>query len=128
MDRNNLYSFVTGSSRDIGRAIAEELAREGHIIAVHGSKNSDHLQEAFQSVKRQSPKSICVTGDLAIAENIDHIFDEIKKEFGKLDVMVNNAAMQNPSHILDLKLEDWDRVMAVNLRAAFLCGLVKAGE
>lgn len=114
-------ALVTGSSRGIGRAIALELARQECRVAVHGSRESDKLQEAREESKAISPESISVVADLSDADAIRATFDEIQKQFGRLDILVNNAATQNPTPFLDLKEEDWDFVQAVNLKAPFLC-------
>ena len=116
------YALVTGSSRGIGKAIATELAKEGFVVAVHGSRESDPLKASLEAVACVNEESICLAADLADPAAIDGMFGEVSRAFGNLDVLVNNAAVQNPSPILDLSVEDWDRLMAVNLRAAFLCG------
>ena len=124
MNSNNQelrHALVTGSSRGIGQAIALKLAARGFVVAVHGSKDSAPLQKSFATVQAQSPASICVVADLADPPAVGRMFDEIRRAFGGLDVLVNNAATQNSSPVLDLPLEDWDRVMAINLRGAFLC-------
>ena len=115
-------ALVTGSSRGIGKAIAQELARQGYAVAVHGSKDSAHLQESFEIAKQINPNSICLVADLADAEAIDNMFDEIQKVFGQLNVLVNNAAVHTYGPLLEMELDNWDQVLAVNLRAAFLCG------
>jgi NAD(P)-dependent dehydrogenase (short-subunit alcohol dehydrogenase family) len=114
-------ALVTGSSRGIGRAIAQELARAGFAVAVHGARESPHLRAAFRAVRRLSPRSICLAADLAEPAAIGRLFAEIAQRWGGLNVLVNNAAVQNPAPVLELRLEDWDRVLAINLRAAFLC-------
>ena len=116
------YALVTGSSRGIGKAIATELAKEGFVVAVHGSRDSDQLKASLEAVACVNEESICLAADLADPAAIDGMFGEVSRAFGNLDVLVNNAAVQNPSPILDLSVEDWDRLMAVNLRAAVLCG------
>jgi NAD(P)-dependent dehydrogenase (short-subunit alcohol dehydrogenase family) len=118
----NKTALVTGSSRGIGKSVAIELAKAGFTVVVHGSRKTDQLDTAFAEVQLISPKSICLTADLTDPSAIDNMFAEIKAKFGSLDVLINNAAVQNPSPILDLKLEDWDRIMFTNLRAVFLCG------
>ena len=89
-------------------------------MAVHGSKDSPALREAFREVRGSSPRSICLTGDLAVPGDIEAMFASIRKEFGTLDILVSNAATQNASPFLDMKLEDWDRIMDVNVKGMFL--------
>jgi len=113
--------LVTGSSRGIGRAIAIELAERGAILVVHGARNSEPLDTAYAEVRRRSPDSIMATAQLAESDAIATLFDTIQTQLGGLDALVNNAAAQNPSPLSDLAEQDWDFVMAVNLKAPMLC-------
>ncbi len=121
MELKDKIALVTGSSRGIGKSIALELAREGAKLIVHGSRGSEALEQSFENVSKLSPDSIMVAAELSESAEIDKMFSQIKETFAGLDILVNNAAMQNPSPILELKQEDWDRVLSVNLRAPFLC-------
>jgi NAD(P)-dependent dehydrogenase (short-subunit alcohol dehydrogenase family) len=118
---NRRYALVTGSSRGIGKAIAVKLAAEGFVVAVHGSTDSPGLQESLGLVRAKSASSERFVADLGDAAAVDGMFHQIRQQFGTVDVLVNSAAIQNPSPVLELRLEDWDRVQAVNLRGAFLC-------
>ena len=109
--------MVTGSSRGIGKAIALDMAANGWEIIVHGSRESEALLLSFNEVKKMSPGSIMEVADLSDGGAIRKMFSRLNR----LDVLVNNAATQNPSCFLDLKEEDWDLVLAVNLKAPFLC-------
>lgn len=121
MNEKTKVALVTGSSRGIGRKIAMELARKEYHVVVHGSRESDALNEALEQVRSISAESICVVANLADADTIRAAFKTIQNTFGRLDVLVNNAATQNPTPFLDLKEEDWDFVQAVNLKAPFIC-------
>ncbi|MHC4328285.1 MAG: SDR family NAD(P)-dependent oxidoreductase [Planctomycetota bacterium] len=121
MQLEGKVALVTGSSRGIGKTIAGELAHSGCTLIVHGSKESDALHSSFEDVKKLSPDSIKVAAELSEPAAIDKMFARIKQTFDGLDILVNNAATQNPSPVLDLEQEDWDRVLSVNLRAPFLC-------
>jgi len=121
MELEGKVALVTGSSRGIGKTIALELARNGCKVIVHGSRDSDALCRCFEDVKKLSPNSIMVAAELSEPAAIDKMFSQIKKTFGGPDILVNNAATQNPSPILELKEEDWDHVLSVNLKAPFLC-------
>jgi NAD(P)-dependent dehydrogenase (short-subunit alcohol dehydrogenase family) len=121
MNEKQKVVLVTGSSRGIGRGIATEMARQGYAVVVHGSTDSPRLQSAYEEVKQLSPASICAVADLSKSAAIRAMFDVIGSTFGGIDALVNNAATQNPSPMLDLKESDWDFVVAVNLKAPFLC-------
>ena len=122
MNLKGKIALVTGSSRGIGRAIAFDLAENGCTVVVHGSRDSEQLHTSYEQVKKISPSSIRVVANLSDSNAIDEMFGKIKTGLGRLDVLVNNAATQNPSAFLDLKEKDWDFVSAVNLKAPFLCG------
>lgn len=121
MELEGKIALVTGSSRGIGKTIALELARNGCKVIVHGSKESDALCDSFEDVRKLSPDSLMIAAELSESTAIDRLFSQIKETFAGLDVLVNNAATQNPSPVLELKQEDWDRVLSVNLKAPFLC-------
>lgn len=122
MSVRNKRILVTGSSRGIGRSIALELAQRGAVVIVHGSRESEALASSFEHVVAVSPQSIKVTAALSDSREIAAMFDVIRSALGGLDVLVNNAATQNPAPILDMPEKDWDHVLAVNLKAPFLCG------
>jgi NAD(P)-dependent dehydrogenase (short-subunit alcohol dehydrogenase family) len=115
--------LVTGSSRGIGRAIAEECARRGATVVVHGPEANDELDEAYKAITSLSPRTMKRPAELSDPHAIEGLFADIDENLGGLDALVNNAATQNGHPILDLPVEDWDRIMAVNLRAPFLCAL-----
>jgi len=106
MELEGKITLVTGSSRGIGKAIAGELAREGCTLIVHGSRESEALCGSFEEVKKLSPDSVMISAELSRAAEIDQMFSQIKEAFGGLDILVNNAATQNPGPVLELKEED----------------------
>jgi len=122
MKLNAKVALVTGSSRGIGRAIALDLAAEGACVVVHGPEMSPELDASFEQVHALSPRSMKLAADLSDSGAIAELFADVNAGFGRLDVLVNNAATQNPSPFLDMKEADWDYVLAVNLKAPFLCG------
>ena len=122
----NKIILVTGSSRGIGLATALRFAEEGGTLIVHGPEDSDELKGAYRQVVEKSPQSIKIACELSDSNAIRKMFQDIEKHFTKLDVLVNNAATQNGAPFLNLPEEDWDRVLAVNLKAPFLCGQLAA--
>ena len=121
MSLENKVALVTGSSRGIGKLIASELGRRGCKLVVHGSRRSDQLDATFEEAQAICPESIMTVAELSDSSAIDGMFARIGEVFGRLDILVNNAAMQIQSPILDIQEEDWDKVLAVNLRAPLLC-------
>ncbi|MHC4509790.1 MAG: SDR family NAD(P)-dependent oxidoreductase [Planctomycetota bacterium] len=121
MELKGKVALVTGSSRGIGKTIAHELAHQGCKVVVHGSRDSQALHSSFEDVRALSPESIMVPAELSKPAEIDKMFSKIKATYAGLEILINNAATQNPSPVLELKQEDWDRVLSVNLKAPFLC-------
>jgi len=121
MDLQGKRILVTGSSRGIGRAIALELAARNATLVVHGPQESEELRASYRDVCRRSPASIVVCANLSRSEQIAAMFETIRQQLGGLEVLVNNAATQNPSPLIDLEEKDWDYVLTVNLKAPFLC-------
>jgi len=122
MKLKNKVALVTGSSRGIGKAIALELAVEGASVIVHGPLESKELTLSLEQVSTINPRSIKISAELSDSNAIAGMFKTIQTTFGRLDILVNNAATQKPGPFLDMKEENWDHVLAVNLKAPFLCG------
>lgn len=114
--------LVTGSSRGIGRAIAERFARDGHRVAIHchmRRAEADALQAALQ---QEHLSVMAVQGDISKETEVARMLEEIRAYFGPVDVLVNNAGIALPQQLLtDCTAADWDRLFAVNVRGAFLC-------
>lgn len=118
--------LVTGSGRGIGKATALRFAREGGVLIVHDAAETTELKEAYKEISAISPSSIQLSCELADSDAIRLLFKKIGAHFHRLDVLVNNAATQNSFPFLELPEADWDRIMAVNLKAPFICGQLAA--
>ena len=92
MKLKNKVALVTGSSRGIGKAIALDLANEGADVIVHGPAESDELNLSFEQVRALNPNSIKIPAELSDSNAIANMFDTINTTFGRLDILVNNAA------------------------------------
>ncbi len=127
-DFNGKSVIVTGASTGIGKAIAIEFARLGANVAVNYYSHPDKAEsvqqqmlEACQEIENCGRQSLLVQGDVSIQEDVDNLFSKTVKEFGSLDILVNNAGIQveGPSH--EIAIKDFDRMLSVNLRGAYLC-------
>ena len=118
--------LVTGSRRGIGKATALWFAKEGGTLIVHDAEETDELDETFTEVTGYSPSSIKITCELSDSDAIRSMFQKIEDHFHRLDILVNNAATQNSYAFLDLPESEWDRIIAVNLKAPFLCSQLAA--
>jgi 3-oxoacyl-[acyl-carrier protein] reductase len=112
-------AVVTGAARGIGRTIAEEFAKEGADVAVCDLKQ-EWLSETAGAVTKLGRKVKCVAADVSKTQDVENAVAEILKEFGKIDVMVNNAGITKDTLLVRMRDEDWDSVIAVNLRGTFL--------
>lgn len=118
--------LVTGASSGIGQAIAIRFAREGANVAIN-FRSGPEQAEATRSMARAAREAgnggreITVQADVAKEDDVRRMFAQTVDQFGSLDVLVNNAGIQKPSPSEDVDVADFDRVLSVNLRGAFLC-------
>ncbi len=112
--------LVTGASRGIGRATAAALAREGADLVL-AARDTDGLQQAESAAVAHGVSVEVVPTDVTSEQQIEALFVRPMERFGQLDILVNNAGAFDGGRIDQLSTEAWDRVVAVNLRAPFLC-------
>ncbi len=114
-------AFVTGASRGIGRAIALRLAGDGHDIAVGYAVQAQAAGEVAEEVRGAGRSAITVAGDLARPDVAGELVGRVESELGAVDVLIANAGIVTPpTGVLDIRIEDWDRMLAVNLTAPFV--------
>jgi NAD(P)-dependent dehydrogenase (short-subunit alcohol dehydrogenase family) len=108
-------ALVTGSTNNIGLAIARAFAREGAKVLVHSRHEEDAKKIAGEI------KGDYFAADMAKPERIAALFDHIKKEHGRIDILVNSVAHSTKGGVLDTSLQEWNRILAINLTGYFLC-------
>src|SRR4030067_2223976 len=113
-------ALVTGSSRSIGKAIAIAFAREGAGLVI-AARTVDSLNATAKAIKALGRDVEVVPADLCLEPQIDNLFKKAMARFGRLDILVNNAGVFHGGPIDKITTEDWDKVIATNLRAPFLC-------
>ena len=113
-------ALVTGASQGIGRATALALAEAGAKVAV-AARSADKLASLVSEIEAKGGEGLAVTMDVADAAQIKAGFQQVLAKFGKLDILVNNAAITKDTLALRMKLEDWDAVLRTNLTGAYLC-------
>lgn len=112
-------ALVTGASRGIGAAIALELARGGAEVALL-ARSLEGLQATAQAIQEAGGTAHCYAADVADASQLENAISEAHKHMGRLDILVNNAGITRDRLIIQMKDEDWDQVLQVNLRSAFV--------
>lgn len=120
-DLKGMLALVTGSSRGIGKAIAVKLCEAGADIIVHGRKESPRLLETAKELRKYGGRVFVEHADTSDPEQIAQMFERIREKHGRLDVLVNNAAVLSRQPFLELSYEEWDRIMETNARGYFLC-------
>jgi len=114
-------ALVTGGSRGIGRATCLALARDGHDVAVGYLDQAVAAREVVEQITQTGGRAMAVAGDVAEPEAVKGLVAEVERELGPVDVLIANAGIvSSPVCVLDISLEDWQRMLAVNLTGAFL--------
>ena len=113
-------AIITGASRGIGRSIALALAAQGAtIVAVDMDQAStDAVVAELQAI---GAKALAVVGNVTVTADVERMVDAATEAFGRVDILVNNAGITRDGLLMRMKDEDWDAVLSVNLKGAFLC-------
>jgi NAD(P)-dependent dehydrogenase (short-subunit alcohol dehydrogenase family) len=114
-------ALVTGASKGIGKGIALELAREGCDVAVNYGSDAAGAAATAEQIRALGRKAITCGADVGSSAAVAAMFDQTLQEFGRVDVLVNNAGVQTWKPLLELEEAEWDRVITTNLKGTFLC-------
>lgn len=114
-------AVVTGASRGIGRAIALALAEEGAKVVVNYARSSQAADEVVEKIKAMGGDATALQADVAQAEQVDTLISTVVKQYGRIDVLVNNAGITRDTLLLRMKPDDWQSVIDLNLTGVFLC-------
>lgn len=119
MNENAKVALITGATRGIGKQIALELASQGYDIALNYRKQNEELEALKKEIESKNVKCLTVYGDVSNYEDVENFIKEIIKEFGKIDVLVNNAGITKDMLLMRMKKEDFESVIDVNLIGTF---------
>ena len=112
-------ALITGATRGIGKQIAITLAKSGYDIAINYRTENDDLTNTKEEIEKNNVKCLAVKGDVAVFEDCEKFVEEVIKEFGKIDVLVNNAGITRDTLIMRMKKEDFESVIDTNLVGTF---------
>ena len=114
-------AVVTGASRGLGRAIAIHLAAAGHRVVVNYARSADSAEDVVKTIQAAGGDAMAVKSNVSVESEVDAMFTTVEEAMGAPTVLVNNAGITRDSLLLRMSAEDFDDVLATNLRSAFLC-------
>jgi 3-oxoacyl-[acyl-carrier protein] reductase len=120
-------AIVTGASRGIGKAVAKTLAREGAAVGVNYFKSAAEANRVVMEIRGGGGNARAIMADVSQRSHARNMIEEVVRTYGRIDILVNNAAIWIGGSTLDTKEEDWDNVIAVNLKGPFNCSQEAAG-
>ena len=122
MDLTNRVAIVTGSARGIGQAIALKLAEVGADVVVNDIEAAaEPLESVATEIRSKNRQSLAVTADVSSTEDVNRLVETAVSTLGKIDILVNNAGVTRDQLIMRMSDEDWDTVLDIDLKSAFLC-------
>ncbi len=113
--------LVTGASRGIGKAIAVKFAKKGYNVVISCVRREEQLLQTKKEIENFQVSCLSYLGDMGVSANCAELFKKIRKQFGGLDVLVNNAGISYIGLLQDMKPEDWDLILRTNLTSVFNC-------
>jgi len=114
-------AVITGSGRNIGRSIALEFAREGATVVVNAKSNLQEAESVVAEVQALGGKAIATLADVSDKAYVDAMFKQTLEAFGRVDILVSNAAIRPQKPFVDLSVEQWRATLGVILDGAFFC-------
>lgn len=113
--------LVTGASRGIGKAIAVKFAKKGYNVVINCAHREQELMQARKEIESYQVSCTAFLGDMGDFAQCEKLYQMIRKQYGTLDVLVNNAGVDYIGLLQDMSPEDWDRIIGTNLTSVFNC-------
>jgi 3-oxoacyl-[acyl-carrier protein] reductase len=121
LDLSGKVALVTGASRGIGRAVVLRLAQCGARVTITDRRSAAEAEEVAREIRSHGGECLVAPADVSQPADVERMVEATQQAFGRIDILVNNAGVSRDTLILRMSEEDWDQVMATNLRGAFLC-------
>jgi len=126
MKLKDKIALITGGSRGVGRSIALAYGKEGAKVIVNYTANENAAREVVEAIVAMGSEAIAVKADIACKADVEGLFAAGMERFGRLDILVNNAGFTRPAMLLKMTEDQWDQVVDIHLKGAFLCSQAAA--
>ncbi len=123
-----LTAIVTGASSGIGKGIAIQLGKEGANVVINFHKEAEEAEDTRRQIESFDSKGLVVQADVSVESDVLKMFEDAKKAFGTIDILVSNSGIEEDKALVDMSLEEWQKVIDVNLTGYFLCAREAAKE
>lgn len=128
MSLEGKVAIITGAGTGIGQGIALAMAKSGASIVVDYVGKASIAQDTIDQINKMGGKTIGVDADISLQNDVDDLIQKTVQAFGRLDIFVNNAGIEKKFAFVDYPLEEWQKIMAVNLTGPFLCSQAAAKQ
>ncbi len=120
-DLKGRVALITGGSKGIGRETSLLLSQAGAEVIINYHKSAEKAQNLLGEIRQQGGKAETLQADISKPEEVKTLFEQVRRRWSRLDILINNAGTIRDNLLLATELPDWDRVLDLNLRGAFLC-------
>jgi glucose 1-dehydrogenase len=114
-------ALVTGASSGIGAGVAKAMAAEGAAVVINYSSSPEKAEKVLNEIQRAGGTALTIKADVSNEKEVVAMYEETFKQFGTIDILVNNAGLQKDNKFHEMSLDEWNRVIAINLTGQFLC-------
>ena len=121
-------ALITGGSRGIGRGICLAMAKVGADVAVNYAASENEAEQVIREIKEMGRQAITIRADVSQKKEVEFMVDEVTRQLGKIDILINNAGILSYAPFLEMTEETWDKTIAVNLKGQFLVSQAAAKQ
>ena len=121
IDLSGIIALVTGGARGIGRETSLVLSEAGATIIINYKRSSEKAEEIRKIINERKRECCIFKADISDPEETTRLFDHIRDQYGKIDILINNAGIIKDNLLLSMRISEWDKVLDTNLKGAFLC-------